>query len=101
MGPLPKNLFIRLGAHRASAYGTSKSAKTTALAASVKDQFREVHAREFTGRHIRPKIIDKDIPDYQQLLDNAGVESPPHLARPYYLPGSPFHLWTKTWRPTA
>ena len=36
-GPLPKNLSIRFGAHRASIYGTTKVAKTMALTAAAKD----------------------------------------------------------------
>jgi hypothetical protein len=37
LGPLPKNLTIRFGAHRASIYGTTKAAKTTALTTTAKD----------------------------------------------------------------
>ena len=40
LGPLPKNLSIRFGAHRASTYGSTKAAKTMALIAAVKDQTR-------------------------------------------------------------
>ena len=72
--PLPKNLSIRFGAHRASIYGTTKAAKTAALTASTKDRVRESHARELTIRHPSPNILDEVFPDYQQLLDNAEAE---------------------------
>ena len=36
LGPLPKNMSIRFGAHRASIYGTTKAAKTMALTAATK-----------------------------------------------------------------
>jgi hypothetical protein len=77
MGPLPKNLSIRLGAHRASIYGTTKAAKTMVLTAAAKDQARESHAIELMGRQIRPQILDKGFQDYQKIMDNAEVDTPP------------------------
>lgn len=75
--PLPKNLSLRFGAHRASIYSTTKAAKTAALTTSAKDATRESHARELTGKHPRPKILDEEFQDYQALLDNAEVEPMP------------------------
>jgi len=77
LGSFPNNLSIRFGAHRASIYGITKSAKTMALTAAAKDQTRESHANELTERQIRSKILDEEFPDYQNLLDNAEVESLP------------------------
>ena len=37
LGPLPKNLSIWFGAHRASIYGNTKATKTMALTAAAKD----------------------------------------------------------------
>ena len=56
LGPLPKNPWIRFGAHRAFIYGTTKAAKTMALTVAAKDQAHEAYARELMGRQIRPKI---------------------------------------------
>jgi hypothetical protein len=44
-----------------------------ALMAVAKDQVRESHARELTSRLDRPKILEEEFPDYQQLLDKAEV----------------------------
>ena len=52
-------MTIRFGAHRASIYGTTKAAKTMPLTTIVKDHARESHAKEITGRQVRPKIPDK------------------------------------------
>ena len=96
LGPLPKKMTIRFGAHRTSIYGTTTSAKTMVLTATAKDQARESHARELTGRQTRPKIRDEEFPDYQKLLDNAEVEPPFYPARSHYSPDSPFHIGKKT-----
>jgi hypothetical protein len=64
-GPLPKNLTIRFGQHRVSIYGTTKATKTMALTAAAKDQVRESHARELTGRQVRPKTLDGEFPEQQ------------------------------------
>jgi hypothetical protein len=48
-----------------------------ALTTTAKNHARESHAKEITGRQIRPKIIDEEIHDYQKLRDNAEVEPPP------------------------
>jgi hypothetical protein len=69
-------MTIRFGAHRASIYGTTKSTKTMAITLAAKDQARESHGREITGRQIRPKILDEELPDYQKLMDNAEVDPP-------------------------
>jgi hypothetical protein len=50
-----------------------------ALTADAKDQARESHAREITGRQIRPKSLEEDFPDYQKLLDIAEIEPTPPL----------------------
>jgi hypothetical protein len=57
-GPLPKNLSIRFGAHRASIYGATKAAKNAPLTPSANDKTRESHAREITGGMFRPPILD-------------------------------------------
>ena len=44
--PIPKNLSIRFGAHRASIYGSTKAAKNMALTSSANDKTRESHAKE-------------------------------------------------------
>ena len=49
LGPLPINLSIRFGAHRASIYGITKAAKINALTATAKAQTRESHAIELSG----------------------------------------------------
>ena len=59
-----------------------KSIKTVALTASTKDQARESHAREITGRQIRHKILDEKFPDYQKLLDNAEAVPPSSFTLP-------------------
>jgi hypothetical protein len=51
-------------AHRAYIYSNTKAAKTAALTASSKDQVRESHARELTGRHLRPEILDEVFQEY-------------------------------------
>ena len=75
--PLPKNLSLRFGAHRASICNATKASKTTALTASAKDVTRESHARELMRRHPRPKTLDEKFQDYKTLLDNAEVEPTP------------------------
>ncbi len=50
---------------------------TMSLTAATKDQARESHDREITGRPIRSKILDEEFHDYQKLVDNAKVELPP------------------------
>ena len=77
--PFPTILSIRSGAHRAYIYGTTKAAKTMALAATAKDQTRESLARELMGRQIQPKILYEVFPDYQKLLNKVEVEPPPPL----------------------
>ena len=67
IGPLLKNQAIRLGARRASIYGTTKAVKTMAHTPKAKDHVRESHARELTGRQARPKILDEQFLDYQKL----------------------------------
>ena len=57
-GPLPKNLSIRFGAHRASIYGSTKAAKKMALTPSSNERTRESHAKEIAGSLIRPPILD-------------------------------------------
>jgi hypothetical protein len=42
----PKNLLLGLGAHRASLYGNSATAKNAAFNAAAKDPVREAHAME-------------------------------------------------------
>ena len=66
---LPKNLIIRFGAHRASIYRTSHSAKTIPFSAAAKDPMREPHAHNFIAKHVHPKTLDEEFPEFQTLLD--------------------------------
>ncbi len=59
-GPIPKNLSIRFGAHRASIYGSTKAAKTMALTPSANDKTRESHYKAIVGSMIRPPILDAE-----------------------------------------
>ena len=59
-GPIPKNLSIRFGAHRASIYGSTKAAKTMALTPSANDRTRESHYKEIASSMIRPPILDAE-----------------------------------------
>jgi hypothetical protein len=43
----PKNLSLKFGAHRASVYGSSATAKIVAFNAAAKDPVREAHAMKF------------------------------------------------------
>ena len=63
-GPIPKNLSIRFGAHRASIYGSLKAAKTMALTPSANDRTRESHAKEMVISLLRPAILDEEFPAY-------------------------------------
>jgi hypothetical protein len=75
-GQFPKNMTITFGTHRASVYGTTTAATTTTLTTTVNDQVRESHAREFTSRQVRPKILDEEFQENQKLLNNVEVEPP-------------------------
>ena len=49
---IPKNLTFKVGAHRASVYGSSVAAKTTPFTALTKDPVRESYARGFIQKSI-------------------------------------------------
>jgi hypothetical protein len=57
-------MTIRFEAHRASVYGTMTAAKTMALTTAAKDQVRESHVKELTGRQVRLTILDEEFQDY-------------------------------------
>ena len=67
---IPKNLTLRLGAHRASIYGSSNAAKLAPFTAAAKDPTREAHAMDFIQKLVQPKILDEEFPDYQKLLED-------------------------------
>jgi hypothetical protein len=74
---IPKNLTIRLGAHRASVYGSSATVKTAPFAAEAKDPARESHARDFIHKLVQHTIMDEEFLDYQKLLDGIAVDPIP------------------------
>jgi hypothetical protein len=74
---LPKNLVIRFGAHRASIYGASRTARSDPLIATAKDPVREAHARDFIANYVHAEILDAEFPEYQALLDSMNDEVPP------------------------
>jgi len=76
-GPLPKNLSIRFGAHRASIYGSTRAAKIMALNPLANDKTRESHAKEVAGSLLRPAILTVEFQEYQKLLDAAEVADTP------------------------
>ncbi len=76
-GPIPNNLSIRFGAHRASIYGSTKAAKNMVLTPSANDRTRESHDKEIDGSLIRPPILDAEFQEYQTLLDVAETEDTP------------------------
>ncbi len=67
-----------------------KAAKIATLTAAAGDKTREAHAREIAVSQTRPKIIDEEFPEYQQLLDKAEIDIPPCLSSlfPSQLPPS-------------
>ncbi len=74
---LPKGPHLKFGAHRASIFGSTLPAKTSALTMAAKDPVREAHATEFLHKHVRPKILDEEFPEYQALLVNMVIEMNP------------------------
>ena len=53
----PKNLSLKFGAHRASAYGSSATAENAAFNAAAKGPIKEAHAMEFMARPVLPHIM--------------------------------------------
>ncbi len=53
----PKNLSLRFGAHRASVYGCSATAKNAPFNAVAKDLTKEAHAMDFMARPVLPHIL--------------------------------------------
>jgi hypothetical protein len=64
----PKNLSLRFGAHRASVYGSSATAKNSAFNAVAKDSVKEAHAMEYMARPVSPQILSEEFTDSETLL---------------------------------
>jgi hypothetical protein len=77
----PKNLSLRFGAHRASVYGSSATAKNAAFNAAAKDPIREAHAMEFMARPVFPQILSEEFADYDTLMADM-AEDPTPLTLP-------------------
>jgi hypothetical protein len=73
----PKNLSLRFGAHRASVYGNSSTAKNAAFNTAAKDSIREAHAVEFMARPISPRILFEEFTDYETLLSDMTADPTP------------------------
>ncbi len=73
----PKNLSLRFGAHRASVYDSSATAKNVAFNAAAKDSIREAHAMEFMARPVSPKIFSEEFTDYETLLADLAEDPVP------------------------
>jgi hypothetical protein len=77
----PKNLSLRFGAHRASVYGSSATAKNAPFNEVAKDLTREAHAMDFIARPVLPHIISELFADYDTLMADM-AEDPTPLTLP-------------------
>jgi hypothetical protein len=73
----PKSLSLRFGAHRASVYGNSNTAKNAAFNSAAKYSIREAHAVEFMARPVPPQILHEEFTDYETLLSDMAADPIP------------------------
>ncbi len=73
----PKNLSLGFGAHRASVYGSSATAKTAVFNAAAKGPVKEAHTMEFMARPVLPRIMFEDFADCDTLMADMAEDLTP------------------------